>query len=99
MESLKKSAFIALKRREIEMYQAFQKVLDIVLNEAKNKDGKVINKIFVNRINDLIGEDETLKYDTVVRGLNNSVIFELGTNPRGHKYFELFYCNRYVLEA
>ena len=71
MESLKKSAFIALKRREIEMYQAFQKVLDIVLNEAKNKDGKVINKIFVNRINDLIGEDETLKYDTVVRGLNN----------------------------
>lgn len=99
MESLKKSAFIALKRREIEMYQAFQKVLDIVLNEAKNKDGKVINKIFVNRINDLIGEDETLKYDTVVRGLNNSVIFELGTNPRGIKYFELFYCNRYVLEA
>ena len=99
MESMKKSVFTALKRREIEMYQAFQKVLDIVLNEAKNKDGKVINKIFVNRINDLIGEDETLKYDTVVSGLNNSVIFELGTNPRGHKYFELFYCNRYVFEA
>ena len=99
MESCKKSVFIALKRREIEMHQAFQKVLDIVLNEAKNKDGKVINKIFVDRINELIGEDETLKYDTVVRGLNNSVIFGLSTDPDGCKCFELYYCHTYVSDA
>ena len=63
MTQMRKDVFVALANRKIEMYQAFQKVLDIVLSEAKGKDGKMINKRFIDRINELIGEDDNLKYE------------------------------------
>ena len=58
------------------MYQAFQKVLDIVLSEAKGKDGKMINKRFIDRINELIGEDDNLKYELLM-DLYEEVVSEL----------------------
>lgn len=101
MRQIEKNVFIALQYREIEMYQAFQKVLDIVLSEAKGKDGKMINKRFIDRINELIGKDDSLKYDNGICKLINSVRFSFSTDYSGDRNgrFIMYYGNRYVREA
>ena len=101
MAQMRKDVFVALANRKIEMHQAFQKVLDIVLNEAKDKDGKVINKRFIDRINELIGEDDSLKYEETGRGLFNAVSFGFSLDWEGKRdgHFEMYYRNRYVREV
>ena len=85
MTQMRKDVFVALANRKIEMYQAFQKVLDIVLSEAKGKDGKMINKRFIDRINELIGEDDSLKYEEYRRGMINAVRFCVSNDGAGKR--------------
>lgn len=101
MAQMRKDVFVALANRKIEMYQAFQKVLDIVLSEAKGKDGKMINKRFIDRIDELIGKDDSLKYEELGRGLFNAVSFDfsLDWERKRDGRFEMYYRNRYVREV
>lgn len=101
MRQMRKDVFVALANRKIEMYQAFQKVLDIVLSEAKGKDGKMINKRFIDSINELIGEDDNLKYEEYRRGMINAVRFCFSNDWAGKRNgrFEMYYSNRYVSEV
>ena len=101
MKAMRKSDFIAVATKKIEMYKAFIKVADLVLNEAAGKDGKVINISFVNRIKDLIGKYNTLQYKGHNGQSFDSVHFEFATDydRKRNGHFKLYYSDTFVESA
>ena len=90
MERTNKATFIAVSNRNIEMYNSFAKAIDIIINMAKDWDGKKINKRFIDKVNEAL-KDNHVSY----------VRFCFDTNWKNERdnRFKFYFDNRWVEEA
>lgn len=90
MERTSKATFIAVSNRNIEKYNSFVNVFDILIKIAKEWDDKKINKRFIDKVNELL-RDNHISY----------VRFCFDTNWRNDRTnrFKLYFDDRWVEEA
>lgn len=90
MERTNKATFIARSNRKIEMYETFNKAIDVIISLAKEWDGKKMNKRFVDKVMDKL-RDNHISY----------VRFGFDTRWDGNRdtRFKLSFDNRWVEEV
>lgn len=92
-----KEVFAALKRREIEMYNAFIKACDILIENAPKWDGKILNVRYTRAMDEAINK-EVEKYQDWGGNLHETITFTFDNDYNGNRErrFRMFYNNRYV---
>lgn len=95
-----KEVFIATKNREIEMYNAFIKACDILIEHAPKWDGKCLNVRYTKAMDEEINK-VVEKYRDWNENTQNSITFGFDKDYNGNREmrFRMIYQNRYIKEV